>query len=80
MPINWAIISIVDYSNSASKHKTLSADCNNSMNLYRINGDVSRLMANNYSNVLSISSIISNYGFTDVFRRARESTYRIKLG
>ncbi len=43
-------------------------------------GDVSRLIANNYSKVLSISSIINNYGLTAVFKRAGESTYNIKLG
>jgi hypothetical protein len=80
VPISYAITSIVDCSNSASKHNTFSADYNNSINLYIMYGDVSRLMANNYSKVLSISSIINNYGLTAVFKRASESTYNIKLG
>ena len=45
-----------------------------------IYGEVSLLIANNYSIVLSISSIINNYGLTAVLRRARLSTYRIKCG
>ena len=70
--------SIVDYSSSASKNKIFSADYNSSINLYRIYGEVSRLIANNYSIVDSTSSIINNWGLTAVFRRARLSTYRIK--